>query len=229
MDYQCDQGLYKFGMTDEIGVVKSATVEFYLRKVSYKVNGEITEGVFDDYIIQFGMYLYNEIAIDDVTVEEIDVPESGYECGSTMTFDGAESFVDFGFMKTNEYGGSELVAEGPIDGTQCIYFENDRWDGEDASYRWSTNLKSIPEFVTFEPNTEYRVTFNYQVAKALPKDSVGFQVYAESLSEEGVLGNAVRFGTGEAVGTKGSATYTFTTGELTDYSLMFGMEMEIFD
>lgn len=225
MDYQCDQGLYKFGMTDEIGVVKSATVEFYLRKVSYKVNGEITEGVFDDYIIQFGMYLYNEIAIDDVTVEEIDVPESGYEFGSTMTFDGAESFVDFGFMKTNEYGGSELVAEGPIDGTQCIYFENDRWDGEDASYRWSTNLKSIPEFVTFDPNTEYRVTFNYQVAKALPKDSVGFQVYAESLSEEGVLGNAVRFGTGEAVGTKGSATYTFTTGELTDYSLMFGMEM----
>ena len=223
MEYQCDQGLYKFGANDPIGRVCEASVDFYFDVVPYLYQGVTVDGVFDDYIFQFGMYLYSEIIIDDVKIEALS-DRPAYEMGSVMDFEKG-GLVGSGFYQHLETAYGELVRDG-IAGAS-LKIANTHWGGQVGdAYEWANNVSTIPSAVVFAKHASYRVTFDYRVLEATPPGSVGFQIFAQGRGDyaaDRVLG-VQRFGAGETAGSGGKVTFTFTTKEREDYVLIFGLQ-----
>lgn len=216
LDYQCDQGMTRFGQDDALGEIHEMSVDVYLAPVEYNDNGKITVPVFEDYIFQFGMYGYNRIIIDDIVVTKLGVPD---EFSGVIDFE-SESAVLEGISLSHQFGRAEIVDDG-IDGKSMLIYNDAH--GLDS---WSTNAYTVPERIAVTKDTRYTVSFDYEIVRAIESGSVGFQVYvhSNSLGSNTMIHSATtRFGVNEAVGHTGKVEFSFVSGEYDDYSLYFGM------
>lgn len=187
--------------SEDVGLVtwKGPTGESGVKKFTVTIPSE-------DYFMNWGIQYGGKISVDDIIIEEV-TPKT---FTGTIDFEGG-SFGDSFCLPGQQVGNFTKDAAKVISGKYSFYGKSTR--------EYNEFIATDPSKVKFEPNKQYKITFDYKVIEE-PYAGGYFYMFMRSAKGPGQDRGEIRFAV--KAGEKKTASVTFTVGENDDYSAIFG-------